>query len=676
MMMGSPVQKMRSYCDRDEDHNWHQHCNDFYNYHEDGSCSFGNRCNIHALHTELTRQRKTGEFVDVVVEVEGREYSCHRAVLATVPYFKAMFSTNLLESKAKVITLHDIDSSSFSKLLDFVYTGEIQIGKDDVQDILQVAHMLQVEQVLEYCDMFIQRNLCPSNCVGVMLLADMYGLSSLKTTARHLAMTYFSEVRQSEGFLNLSTKQLLDLLGDKELQVASEDEIALSVMQWLDHESESRKTEVSRILPVIRLPFVRVSVLKKLESHPAVVESDEWLAKITAAKEGHLDGSSHQLMADAGREETERQPRCGLSDDLAIIVGGWKAVTQQDYSANPTPPAPLQSLICIDPDSKQCYHVSDLPTSIHGSMGVASAGHYLYVTGGCALSCLHPDPPGGNKPSKQTFRYDFSTDTWARLPDMPRGRAGHQSVILDGKLFLVGGNTEATFFNMFSMDCYAIEEGAWIKPPTVPAMKPSPNLTVIPCGGKIVLIQVLRKKNDLSVHSFNVNTEHWTCSYEYNYAPTTRDIDMDIRANTIGNKVHFCTTTRKKYDCNFTVYTYDGEKETPSIKLEDRKVFKEEIGVVHGLCRFRKRYVKGQESIINTISRTTYGTRTRLYSVNKQTTQMLPFALFGQRFLATKKGSVGWYCRDLPKVEKDHQDVEPYYDSYYGYSESSDEDTY
>ncbi|CAH1277427.1 KLHL17 [Branchiostoma lanceolatum] len=142
-----------------------------------------------------------------------------------------MFSTNLLESKAKVITLHDIDSSSFSKLLDFVYTGEIQIGKDDVQDILQVAHILQVEQVLEYWDMFIQRNLCPSNSVGVMLLANMYGLSSLKTSARRLVMTRFSEVGQSEGFLSLSTKQLLDLLEDKELRVANEDEIALSVMR-------------------------------------------------------------------------------------------------------------------------------------------------------------------------------------------------------------------------------------------------------------------------------------------------------------------------------------------------------------------------------------------------------------------------------------------------------------
>ncbi|CAH1271175.1 KLHL24 [Branchiostoma lanceolatum] len=522
--------------------------------------------------------------------------------------------------------------------------------------------------------MFIQRNLCPSNCVGVMLLADMYGLSSLKTTARRQVMTHFSEVRQSEGFLSLSTKQLLDLLGDKELQVASEDEIALSVMRWLDHESESRKTEVSRILPVIRLPCVRVSVLRKLESHPVIQHCAECLAKITAAKKEHLSGSP-QLMADTGREEAERQPRGGLSDDLAIIVGGWKAVTQRDHNQNPPPPAPLQSIICVDPDSKQCYHVSDLPTSIYGSMGVAGAGHYLYVTGGCALSSLHPDPPGGNKPSKQTFRYDFSTDTWTRLSDMPRGRAGHQSVIVDGKLFLVGGHTEATFFNMFSMDCYDIEEGAWIKPPTVPAMNTPTNLTVIACGGKIVLIQILRKQGKLSVRSFDVNTEHWTCSYKSKYS----DFQVDIRAIAVGNKVHFCTTTGKRLDFSLMVYTYDVEEETPTIKTEDRYVFKEEIDVVNGVCHYRKhnKYVNGQEGIINTISRTIYGNPGRIYVVKKQTTQMLPFALFGQSFLATKKGSVGWYCRDqLRKVEKDQQHVETYnmyYDPYYG---SSDDDTY
>ncbi|XP_035685468.1 kelch-like protein 30 [Branchiostoma floridae] len=635
-------QKMSNYCDTCDRKFRGKHSEQ---YHEDGSCTFGKKDRSYELRAELTRQQKNGEFVDVVVEVEGREFPCHRAVLAVTPYFQTMFSSNLAESKAKVITLHDIDSGSFSKILDFVYTGEILIGEDDVQDILQAAHMLQAEDVQECCQKFIEKNLCPSNCVGVMCLADMYGLCSLKTTAKRKAVSQFSEVGRSEEFLSLSTQKLLDLLEDKELRVENEDDVVLSVIRWLDHEPESRKTEVSRILPVICLSLVRVSVLEKLEVHPAIQESPECLAKITATKEGHFSGSP-QLMADTGREEDGQKPSCGISDDVAIIVGGWKAVTQEHYHENPTPPAPLQSIICMDIDRDQCYHVTDLPTSIVGCMSVASAGRYLYVTGGRASSA------GSNTPSKQAFLYDFATDTWTRLPDMPRGRAGHQSAIVDGKLYLVGGDTAATLFNMFSMECFDIEAEAWIQPPKVPAIIPSPNLKVIACGGKLVLIQGLRKKKRFCVHALDVKTQRWT--YTCRYVPA-RNFDADIRATIVNNKVYFGVSMY----CYLEVYTYDVDKETPSIEMERENTKsddKENFCIVRGVCRKRKHY--GRKGIITTISRKSYVDTGRFYMAMglNRCSRTLPFALFGHGFLATKKSRVGWFCRDqLTTVEKDKE---------------------
>eukprot|EP00058_Branchiostoma_floridae_P002653 XP_002588141.1 hypothetical protein BRAFLDRAFT_68779 [Branchiostoma floridae] len=478
-------------------------------YNEDGSCTFGNKYNSDELRAELTRQRKSGQFVDVVVEVEGREFPCHRAVLAITPYFKTMFSSNLVESKAKVITLHDIDSGSFSKILDFVYMGEILICKDDVQDILQAAHMLQVEEVLRYCKKFIQKNLCPSNCVGVMCLADMYGLCDLKTTARRKALSQFSEF---------------------------------------------------------------------------------------------------------GR------------------------------------------------NCNQCYHVTDLPTPIVGCISVASAGRYLYVTGGRAVSLLH-------LPSKQAFRYDFATDTWTRLPDMPRGRAGHQSAIVDGKLYLVGGDTAETLFNVFSMECYNIEAEAWIKPPEMPAIIPSPNLKVIACGGKLLLIQGLRKKRRLCVHAFDVETQGWTYSSTPNPAI---DFNVAIRATAVNNKVHLYVD--RCFSCYVAAYTYDVDKETPTIEEEKPKT-QEDVYIVHGVCRNRKYYVNAQNGIINTIPRINYG-KVRSPDQIKEYTRRpnLPFALFGHGFLATKKSRVGWFCRDqLAEVEKELQDADEDYETTSDESESDDD---
>ncbi|XP_078591398.1 kelch repeat and BTB domain-containing protein 8-like isoform X1 [Branchiostoma floridae x Branchiostoma japonicum] len=464
-------------CDFDDDEEYHYGNNydcdyEDYDYCYDsdesskGSCHcYGtpNSVYTYELVSQLDSQRRNGEFIDVVVQVEGRKFPCHRAVLATLPYFKSMLSSNFTESRSKVVHLQGIDSTSFSEVLDFLYSGEIVIGKGDVQGILQAAHMLQFKEILQYCWSFIENNLCMDNCVGIMRLADLYGNAYLEKRARTMAVSKFSQVTQDEVFFSLSVEELLNLLRDKDLKVTNEDDVVSPVIKWLDHAPESRQTAILKILPEIRLFCVRVSMLQKLESHPVIRESAECLAKITAAREKHLRGT---------RVEDASSFRRGISDNLAIIVGGWKAVKKSrpchDEQANIVQPTPLQSIICIDPDSQHCYHITNLPTPVAGHMSVVSAGGHLYITGGCVQPLIGDGPH--TAPSRQAFRYDFSSDTWLRLPDMPAGRAEHQSVVIDGKLYLVGGDTENS---LVTMNCYDPKEGAWIDVDMLPTMHAS-----------------------------------------------------------------------------------------------------------------------------------------------------------------------------------------------------------
>ncbi|XP_035691243.1 kelch-like protein 24 [Branchiostoma floridae] len=591
------------------------------------------------LLAELAIQRKTGEFLDVVVQVEGREFPCHRAVLATTPYFKAMLSSNFTESSSKVVHLRGIDSISFSKILDFLYSGKIRIGKDDVQDILQTARMLQFDTILQYCWEFIQDNLCPANCLGVMRLADMYGLSLLKKSARNMAVSNFSDVTQGEEFLSLtlSVQELLDLLGDEDLKVTNGDDVVTSVIRWLDHcvPAENRQTAIQ-------------SVLQKLKSHPVIRESAECLAKITAARDKHL---------------------LGISDNMAIIIGGWKAFkkTHPIYDEHPiiVQPAPLQSIICLDPDSQQYYHVTTLPTSVSGYMSVASTEGYLYVTGGRVQPLVGHGPH--TVPSRQAFRYDFSSDTWLRLPDMPAGRADHQSVVVDGKLFLVGGDTLVT------MDCYDPEEGAWIKVHLSPTIDSSSDFTVAAFRDKVVFIQVsesaddhpidvqlgvamhyglrmgytipTRNRHKLCVHAFDVKTKGWTYA---DVSLNTTSEEVDIVATAVDDKLHI--RNRRSPRRYSALYIFDAEKETLT-EGENMQDFKDYL---HAKSENSYRYMNGQKGIVDTIINYDFGDR---YNP-KLTTTPLPFALFGHSFLETKKSCVGWYCRDLATLQNENSDTD------------------
>ncbi|KAI8518076.1 hypothetical protein Bbelb_040930 [Branchiostoma belcheri] len=648
---------------------------------EDGTRRFKNYAQGSELLTELANQRGTREFIDVVVQVEGREFPCHRAVLASTRYFKTMLSSNLSESDSEVIQLCGIDSTNFSKILDFY----------DVQDILQTAHMLQMEKIVGYCREFIQDNLCQSNCLGVMSLADLYGFAALKKKARDMAVVNFPDVTQEEVFPILSAAALADLLGNEHLKVTNEDDVVNSVIRWLDENPGNDQKSILKILQEIRLSCVKVSMLQKLESHPVIQDFAECLAKITAAKEKHLFGTDVE-----GEDESIR--RHGTPDNLAIMVGGWKVVKKQlnphDEQFSLSQPTPLQSIICFNPDSEQFYHITTLPTPVSGYMSVASAGRHLYVTGGRVHPLLGQGPH--SVPSRQAFRYEFPSDTWLRLPDMPRSRAGHQSVVVDGKLFVAGGDAQAT--SLLIVDCYDPVEGAWIKIPVRPLLRTSSNLTVTALGDKVIFIDVQEcydppiglqvgvamllelarasmgprnwrgtGQGKLCVYEFDVKTKD--CRYIDIYVYRRSLKQVDILVTTVHDKLHI----RVGYTATYDLYIFDAEEET--LIKGDGRDWDETVLRAH--CEHSDRYVR-QDGIVDTIGHYEFGDRRQMYkdhhipqrqafgdydiprpreapearsTPTRQTP--LPFALFGHSFLQTKKSSIGWYCRDLEVLGKD-----------------------
>ncbi|XP_078687327.1 kelch-like protein 6 [Branchiostoma floridae x Branchiostoma belcheri] len=604
---------------------------------DDGSRVFANY--LHGVDrtrlAKLENQRKTRKFLDVMVQVDGREFPCHRAVLSSTPYFETMLSSDFSESSSGVIQLREIDSNTFSKILDFLYTGEIRIGKDDVQDILQTAHMLLLDKIVQYCRDFIEDNLCPFNCLGVLFLADMYGFSALKKKARNMTVSNVQDVTQDEEFLSLSAQQLTDLLGKDHLFIfTNEDCVVNSVLRWLDNAPETHQTAILKILQKIRLSFVRVSVLQRLESHPVIRESTEYLEKIATAKDRHLFGT--QVVG-----EDASVPRPGISDDLAIIVGGWKAVGGK--------PTPLQSILCFDPDCQQYYHITTLPTIASEYMGVACAERSLYVTGGRVHPVIGQGPQSF---SRQAFRYDFPSDTWLRLPDMPRGWAEHQSVVVDGKLFVV----YATSLVTMGMDCYDPEEGAWMNIHVRPSLRPSSNWMVTAFGDKVVIIVSKAKitdvkdgrcsglrasseestlgggswlvrprhtpypcyallkpskpsrpiqegglgiKGKLCVHAFDVKTKDWSyADIQMDKVQSSQSVeeDVDIRTTTDTDKLYIRTGSTEKSD----LYIFDAEEET--LTKGDQRDWHENVLCVQ--CKRSYRYVKQKDEgngIVDTI---------------------------------------------------------------------------
>ncbi|XP_046864769.1 kelch-like protein diablo [Xenia sp. Carnegie-2017] len=110
--------------------------------------------------------RENDELCDITLLVNDKTIKAHKIILsAASPYFKAMFTGGLSECDKNCITMHQIDGNSLVQIIQFFYTSEMKINKENVQNLLSAASLLQVSSVLDGCCEFFKRNLSDDNCL-------------------------------------------------------------------------------------------------------------------------------------------------------------------------------------------------------------------------------------------------------------------------------------------------------------------------------------------------------------------------------------------------------------------------------------------------------------------------------------------------------------------------------
>lgn len=104
-----------------------------------------------------------------LLQVEDQTFSAHRVVLAaTIPYFYAMFTNNMAESRIKEITMKEsaIEPSALESLINYVYSGQVRIDNQNVQNLMVGASFLQLSNVRDACasfDLPLSSAQCPGN---------------------------------------------------------------------------------------------------------------------------------------------------------------------------------------------------------------------------------------------------------------------------------------------------------------------------------------------------------------------------------------------------------------------------------------------------------------------------------------------------------------------------------
>ncbi|XP_036453142.1 actin-binding protein IPP [Colossoma macropomum] len=395
------------------------------------------------LLSHINRLRLRSDFCDVRLLVGGRVFQVHRLVLAASgPYFSALFSGGMSEAHEEEVHIAGVEAEVFEVLLEFIYTGSIDVTVENVQELMVAADMLQLSEVVAICGEFLRGHMEPSNCIGIYQFLEQIGCLDLLEFTENYVHVHFLEVCVSEEFSSLSKDQLVRLLRSEELRIEDEYQVFTAAMDWLLHDVSHRKKHVVEVLEPVRFPLLSPQRLFKyiegISDFSLRVALQTLLKEYTEVSKSPKENKTLSLLQPA-----KTRPRKKARKYL-YAIGGYTRLQGGRWSDS-------RALSCVerfDSFSQFWTTVSSLHQARSG-LGVATLEGMIYVVGGEKDSMIFDC----------TERYDPVTKQWAAVASLNFPRCGVGVCPCHGALYALGGWIGSEIGK--TMERYDPEENKW-----------------------------------------------------------------------------------------------------------------------------------------------------------------------------------------------------------------------
>ena len=105
----------------------------------------------HHILQQLNLQRHYGVFCDVILQVDKYDFKAHKCVLAAgCPKLQTMLY-NMRQECGNVLALKDLPVMGFRFILEYLYTGTLELKHLNIHDILAAAQYLDIREVEKAC---------------------------------------------------------------------------------------------------------------------------------------------------------------------------------------------------------------------------------------------------------------------------------------------------------------------------------------------------------------------------------------------------------------------------------------------------------------------------------------------------------------------------------------------
>lgn len=259
---------------------------------------------------ELLNENK---FVDCHLKVGDRSFPCHRLIMAACsPYFREIFFTEDGKEveNTKEVVLEDVNPSILDMIIQYLYSAEIDLTDDNVQDIIAVANRFQIPSVFTVCVNYLQKKLSLGNCLAIFRMGLVLSCPRLAIAARNYIADRFELLYKEEEFLKLAAHELFAIIGGDSLNVEREELVFEAVMAWVRHDREKRLKVLKDAFNCIRFRLLPEKYFKERVETEEIIKADPELQKMI------------QVIRDAFKGKLPEKPKKNGGEEGASKEGG------------------------------------------------------------------------------------------------------------------------------------------------------------------------------------------------------------------------------------------------------------------------------------------------------------------------------------------------------------------
>lgn len=499
----------------------------------------------------LQEWRRNMKFVDTLIVCQSKTIGAHKIILAsTIPYFEKMLLADSDMRPRRQVNLDDLDPSSLVELIDFVYTGNLEITSENIESIMTTAAFLGMQNVKNSCIQFVLASILNvNNCIGWKNLAVKMGEKSFSDKCDQFMRDNVAAVIRSPQVavvpqVNINL-QLDAILGSKEMEESKfiVHKLIPSIIQQLRELSENSEQNIAMLsestLFLQSTDGVSVFLSSQRDwNQNSPCTSPNKLTKAASARHLDMDEDESPIMAwqEVGMVQTSPTTFTTLVC-LASTTALLNITTATDYPVSPTTGVTNNSMVTSS------GFVASINES-RSSAGIVSIGDDVYIIGGYnRSSCLD-----------SVELYNKAENRWQYIHSMTTKRSRCNAVAMNNSIYAFGGSDGHRDLN--SMEIYTPASGEW-KTSNATMLEGRSSFGAATVNGNIYVIGGTHYSYPLSsAECYDAAKQKWAS------IPDMRICRNDLAVAALNGKIYAIGGEQSTSGCTSLVERYNVESRT------------------------------------------------------------------------------------------------------------------